>query len=198
MGTSAQWEKGWVPAAAMRSPFSRARTARLVRSDRTSRRAASMSAQTEVPSSTTGWCSSGLAFPSRRRSAEWKISATCERSSRVTGSMTWNSSSMPMLREGAFMGMASPRGGRAAQPLRPVAGELEGPRVLHALDEELGGVLQHPGEVVLPHREEVAVGGGVHEIDGDGDAVPHRELQGVEVVPQGVAEGQAVPLDPLQ
>src|SRR5262245_20737819 len=112
--------------------------------------------------------------------------------------MTWNSSSIPMLSEGAFMGMRSPRGRCPAQPLRPAPRQLEWTRVLHALDQDLGCVLEYPGEVVLAHGEEVAVGGRVHEVDGDGDAVPDRELQSVEVVAQGVAQGQAVPLDPPQ
>ena len=59
-----------------------------------------MSGQTDVPTSTTGWCSSGLSLPPRASLPWAKISATWERSSRDSGSMTWNSSSMPIVRLG--------------------------------------------------------------------------------------------------
>jgi len=59
--------------------------------------------QTFVPTSITGWCSSALSFPESGPWLSEKMRATWERSSRDSGSMTWNSSSIPTVRLGRSM-----------------------------------------------------------------------------------------------
>src|SRR6185503_14062410 len=180
----------------MRRPLSRASRAMWLRVAVTSRFAWAMSGQISVPISTTDWCSSGFMRSLRTAFPCSKISAMWERSSRVFGSMTWNSSSIPMLKEGRC-GISPSPGGRAGRlkAARPVAGQLQRAGLERPVDEELGGVADDPGEVVRADREGVAVGGRVHEIDGVRHAVPHRELDRVEVVPERAAQRQTVALD---
>ncbi|MNC97022.1 hypothetical protein D3C83_145490 [compost metagenome] len=66
-----------------------------------SARASFMLRQTPVPTSTTDWCISALMRSSSCRLPFEMISALmCERRSKVTGSMVWYSSSMPMEKDG--------------------------------------------------------------------------------------------------
>ena len=55
-----------------------------------------------------------------------------------------------------------------------------------------------PVEVFFADGVEVGVGGGVHEVDGVGDAVFDGELDGVEVVAESLAEREGVLFDALQ
>src|SRR5262245_3177773 len=141
-----------------------------------------MSGQTWVPSSTTDWCSSGLSRPWICAWPPAKISLMWERSSRVSGSITWNSSSIPIVKLGrgdmpsaALVGArragGSPRGrrppgggwghagggGPGGGALRPEAGRLQRPRLDGPIHQHLRGVLNDPAEVLLAHREAVAV-----------------------------------------
>ena len=66
-------------------------------------RASVMSRQTPVPTSTTDWCISALTFSFSTRlpcaiSSVWM----CERSSKLSGSTIWYSSSIPMVNDGGF------------------------------------------------------------------------------------------------
>ena len=59
-------------------------------------------------------------------------------------------------------------------------------------DHHVGRLLDDPGEVVLADRVDVGVRRRVAEVDGVGDAVAHRHLDGVEVVAEPEVEGQHV------
>src|SRR5262249_16646454 len=71
-----------------------------VRSSVTSRRTSETFLQIPVPISMTDWCISGLTRSFKRSFPSSKSSWTCERSSRVSGSMIWNSSSTPSVKAG--------------------------------------------------------------------------------------------------
>ena len=65
-------------------------------------------------------------------------------------------------------------------------------------DGEVGYFADDPVEVGLAYGVQVCVGGGIHEVDGVGDAVFDGEFDGVEVVAEGLAELQGVLLDALE
>ena len=62
-------------------------------------------------------------------------------------------------------------------------------------DGEVGDFADNPLEVVGPDGVEVGVGGGIHEVDGVWDAVFDSELDGVEIIAEGLAEGEGVAFD---
>ncbi len=66
-----------------------------------------------------------------------------------------------------------------------------------ALDCHVCDVVDNPLEVFFADGDTVRVGRGVHEVDGVGDAVFDRELDRVEVVAEGLAQGQGVALHAL-
>ena len=63
---------------------------------------------------------------------------------------------------------------------------------------ESGNSIHDPVEAFLTYGVEVCVWSRVHEVDGVGDAVFYGELDCVEVVAEGFAEGQGVLFYPLQ
>ena len=71
-------------------------------------------------------------------------------------------------------------------------------RFLGFPDGQIGDGLDDPLEVFWAYGVEVGVGGGVHEVDGVGDAVFDGELDGVEIVAEGPAESERIFLDALQ
>ncbi len=72
---------------------------------RMSARASSMFRHTPVPTSTTDWCISAFTCSWSLR-WPWAMNSAlmCERRSKVTGSMVWYSSSMPMEKDGFMKG----------------------------------------------------------------------------------------------
>src|ERR1051326_609240 len=113
------------------------------------------------------------------------ISASmCERRSRVTGSMVWYSSSMPMVKLGRI-------GLQKCHPPQFLR--------LHRLARDLYRVirprLHDPVEVLLAHRIAIGIRRGIQEIDRIRDAVFHRELHCVEVIAQRAAERDAIAFD---
>src|SRR5688572_19664281 len=209
MSWSAQFEKGWVPAAATRIPWRRARAMISPRSSATSLRTSWMFLQMPVPISMTDWCISGFTRSFRTRFPSSSISWTCDFNSRVSGSMIWNSSSTPRVKAGRWTVIveldlsgrrcrrpgtlrAGPRagllrlrhGGRGngLARLLPLPGAGRAGPLVDPLDEPLRGVLDDPRKVVGADRRGIGVGGGVQEVDRVRDAVPHGELDGVEVV----------------
>ena len=65
-------------------------------------------------------------------------------------------------------------------------------------DGEVGDFFHDPVEIGLAHGVQVGVGGGIHEVNGVGDAVFDGELDGVEIVAEGAAECEGVLLDALE
>ena len=65
-------------------------------------------------------------------------------------------------------------------------------------DGEVSDFAHDPVEVSLTYGVEVGVGGGIHEVDGVGDAVFDGEFDGVEIVAEGAAECEGVFLDALE
>src|SRR6266404_9181071 len=90
-----QCENGCVPADAIFNPLRSASSASLLRNSVTWARASTTDWQIWVPSSTTDWCISGLICSLSVTFPPSRISWMCDRSSRVSGSMIANSSSMP-------------------------------------------------------------------------------------------------------
>jgi hypothetical protein len=77
-------------------------------------------------------------------------------------------------------------------------GQLDGSRLRARSISMSATAFRDPVEVVLADREQIAVGGRVHEVDRVRDPVAHRELDRVEVVPERAAQREAVALDPRQ
>ena len=98
MTWSIQFENGWVPAAAMRSPVRSAASARPRRLRMISSASSSTFAQIFVPTSTIDWCISRLIESPNTDALDASSSETCERSSHVCGSTIWNSSSTPTVK----------------------------------------------------------------------------------------------------
>src|SRR5215471_16933808 len=168
------------------------------RSSVTSRRTSAMSLQIPVPTSTTDWCISGLTRSFRIRLPSSRSSWTWECSSRVSGSMIWNSSSTPRVKAGRCRTALAPgpgRGGRGEEFIGP--GGDRARALPDTLDQPARGMLEDPVEVVLADRVEVGVGSGVQEVDCVGDTVADRELESVEVVPESSRQLAAVPHDAL-
>src|SRR6478672_73583 len=227
MSWSAQFEKGWVPAAATRIPWRWASAMISPRSSWTSRRTSEMSLQMPVPISMTDWCISGLTRSFRSLFPSSRSSWTCERSSRVSGSMIWNSSSTPRVKAGRstdtgrpLLGSrlcrhrsASPGAGGAAGLLRlvgvdgrrrdrlprplPLPGAGRARSLEDPLDQPSRGLVHDPLEVVSPDRGDVRVRRGVQEVDRVRDPVADRELDRVELVPERPGQLQAVAAEPL-
>ena len=59
-------------------------------------------------------------------------------------------------------------------------------------DREVGYFFDDPVEVGLAYGVQIGVGGGIHEVDGVGDAIFDGELDGVEVVAEGAAEDERI------
>lgn len=105
----------------------------------------------------------------------------------MSGSMVWNSSSMPSVKEGLIgrgeigTNDTPPRGaaggGRGRWRGRPWRGD-------------------NPAKIGFSHRVDIGIGSGVHKVNGIGNPILHGEFDGVEVVAEGAAEGQGVPFDP--
>ena len=204
-------------------PFFSARRMISVRISPTSWRTSWMFLQMPVPISMTDWCISGLTRSLRTSRPSSRISWTWERSSRVSGSMIWNSSSTPSVNAGRSMrtairlrfgaasdgapgaaGLRTRRGRRALGRLfaaleerRPAVVRQRLGALLDALDQPLRGVLDDPREVLLADRLDGGVGRRVQEVDRVGNAVAHRELERAEVVAERVHELQAVAVDAL-
>src|SRR5437588_10649171 len=101
MRWSCQWEMGFVPADASRSPASARSSASVPRRCVASRRAAATSAQIFVPTSTSDWRNSGFtASPSRGSASAINVSM-CARS-RPSASTIWYSSSTPRVSQSPF------------------------------------------------------------------------------------------------
>src|SRR5580704_16884889 len=98
MSWLSQWLKGWVPEAPTRRPMSEAICEMVLRSVEMSLRASLTSRQISVPTSTTAWCISALTlsliifWPSMTMRCSWLFS------SRLLGSMTMYSSSIPRVK----------------------------------------------------------------------------------------------------
>src|SRR5271166_1229483 len=222
MSCTFQSANGCVLAAASNRPFSLARLIIWRRSSCTSSRAALMSGQTLVPTSMTAWCISGLTASCSARLALGRISeAMWERRSRVSGSMVWYSSSIPMLRLGrsiclslcrpyrrflwrrsffrrGFFGPGSRFVIVAVQKRAPAKLRREASVLLGFAHRQLRHVIHNPIKIRLSHRVHICVGSRIHEVDGVGNAVLTGELDGVEVVTQRAAQRQGVALHPLQ
>ena len=156
-----------------------------------SARASCMLRQTPVPTSTTDWCISGFTRSCSSRLPFAMISASmCERRSRVTGSMVWYSSSMPMVKLGRLH-VLSPCSRNAAQ--RYVERRRGGSSAFRTASSATA--FDDPLEVVLADRVQVGVGRRVHEVDGVRHAVLDGELDGVQVVAERPAERERVALD---
>src|SRR5271165_2223063 len=192
-----------------------------------------------VPTSTTDWCISALTRSSSRRLPLASISvAMCERKSRLTGSMVWYSSSMPMVKVGRIgdyrcMTMRPSRQAVCCHKLGRGVGRLllqhffllrrsllrsrlllrrryrlaqqrlclqyrSRRRCLRLLEGQLGDRAHYPLEVFLPHRVQVGIGCGIHEVDGIRYPLFYCELHSVEVVTQRFAQRERVLLHPLQ
>jgi len=65
-------------------------------------------------------------------------------------------------------------------------------------DEQVGNLLDDPVKIFLANRMQIGVGDGIHEVDGVGNAAGDGELDGIEVVAEGAAEGDGVSLDALE
>ena len=116
-------------------PFLRARRMISVRISPTSWRTSAMFLQMPVPISMTDWCISGLTRSFRTSLPSSRISWTWERSSRVSGSMIWNSSSTPRVKAGRSIEPGS--GARRAAAGADGAGGAAG--FLDAADRRLAG-----------------------------------------------------------
>ena len=92
---------------------------------------------------------------------------------------------------GFFAGAAAGALPRKARPLQ--VEELRG--FFRFGDGEVGHFFDDPVEVGLAYGVEIGVGGGVHEVDGVRDAVFDGELDGVEVVAEGLAEFERIFFD---
>src|SRR6185436_3110390 len=62
-------------------------------------------------------------------------------------------------------------------------------------DGEVGNFPDDPVEIGLAYGVEIGVWSGIHEVDGVRNAVFDRELNGVEVVAERLAELERIPLD---
>src|SRR6185436_15324697 len=166
---------GCVPAATMRTPPASAMLMSERRRCFTASLASGMSWQTGVPTSTTLRCNSGL-ISSPRWVPAASISSMWLFSSRVWGSMSWNSSSMPRVKRGSI----TASGGSIAR------GDEEG-RDLAAARRHVGQ--GGPGEA----REEA-----LHlALEDEGVEVHHQvaEAQGrLAVPPRQLREGLALQL----
>ena len=101
--------------------------------------------------------------------------------------MTWNSSSIPTVKLGRCMPYTLTVAPFIFSGQFPVSSMGLG-FVARSISMS-ATVLQDPIEVLLADREQIAVGGRVHEVDRVRDAVAQRELDRVEVVPQRAAAG---------
>src|SRR5512140_480160 len=106
-------ENGCVPAAATRSPLFATCEITEWRSFTSSALAAEGVLHTFVPTSTIDWCSSGFTCSRMMRSPS-RISWMYDFSSRVSGSIIWYSSSIPIVSEGAFIALPV-RDGRSSR-----------------------------------------------------------------------------------
>src|ERR1700674_3348156 len=250
MAWSSHLENGCVPAEATPMPCRFARAMISLRSSVTSLRTSATLAQMPVPTSITDWCISGLTRSFKRSFPSSSISWTCERSSRVSGSMIWNSSSTPRVKAGrsriSALALRSTRSRRGRAParrsvsgrdrskgaglfarrcrlrrfgrflrrrpqlqggrgLRPARDQIQPPgtrrrlrALMDPLDQPLRGMLKHPLEILCSDGGDVRVRSGIQEVDRVGHAIPDGELEGVEVVSQGVDELQAIAADACQ
>src|SRR5262249_14917919 len=69
------------------------------------------------------------------------------------------------------------------------------PRLLRQTHAQLPHLPHGPGEALVAQRLHVEIGRAVHEIDGVRHPVAHRELDGVHVVAERLAQDACVPLD---
>src|SRR5437773_1454503 len=105
MSWSIQCENGCVPAEAIFNPCCAASFASSVRRLTTCCRASRASLQISVASSTIDWCNSGLTRFSKTNLPSARICWMCERRSRVSGSIIWNSSSIPRVKTWSLLAM---------------------------------------------------------------------------------------------
>src|SRR5215469_2603629 len=132
----------------------------------------------------------------------------CDRRSRVSGSIVWYSSSIPMLRLGRFIVLTFRGGSRNLHSYpaagRRLPGEEGAPTILGNLagvllgfaNRQLGDGVHNPVEILLAHGVNVSVRCWVHEVDRVRNVVLAGELDGVQVVAERLAQGDRVPLHP--
>src|ERR1700685_737522 len=156
-----------------------------------------MSLQMPVPPSTTDWCISAFtASLSSILPLEMISESMCDRRSRVSGSMVWYSSSIPIVRLGLILpssykgespestltGRGARLGGIAHQEMAPTVLHLRRLLTAGLADRELSYVLYHPIEIRLPDRMHIGVGSRVQEVDSVGNTVLDGEFNRIEVV----------------
>src|SRR5438128_1929797 len=113
----------------------------------------------------------------------------CERRSRVSGSMVWYSSSIPMVKLG-FIGL--PRrartSGAGVQEIGPPHLRHDQRALLRLLDRQVGHRIHDPLEVFRSYGVEVGIRGRIQKIDGIRNTVLNGELNGVQIVAKGFAQ----------
>src|SRR5580700_3522124 len=172
-------------------------------------RACSISLQTPVPTSITDWCISGFMDSFRRTLPLAMISISIwERRSRVSGSMVWYSSSMPIVKLG-FMWKHRLPYGRGSVTLRASSRcpgspgfwiqEICPAQLFHhartglgLLDGQIGYCIHDPLEVFRTHGMVIGVRRRIHKVDGIRHAILHREFHRVQIVAQSLAERHGI------
>src|SRR5579872_1902150 len=116
----------------------------------------------------------------------------CERRSRVSGSMTWYSSSIPKVKLGFMACRLSSCCFGAAQKTAPVEIRLWLLVAQCFVDCQLRDTFDHPLKISFADRMNVGVGRGIQEIDRIWHTVLDRKFDCVEIVAERAAERQAI------